>query len=267
MNEIENNEVLQGNLPQKEENPVEIKVFKDDSIGSLRTAYDQFGRPVICLKDACTILGLKNPSDAKKRLKPEGVVRIAKVENSKFNSFLYITEGNLYRLIFQSRKEEAIQFTDWVSDVVLPSIRKYGRYDVRTITGSPEAALSFLESYNELKIRNNILESINDESIEAREYFRQATDSGVLRNLKDVPAILKIKGINKQTLFSLLRSNGVLDESNTPTQEYIDKGWFRVDTHTYINKNAAKVTHVIPMVYKTGINGIRSLIEKWRGKK
>ncbi|MBR0295605.1 MAG: phage antirepressor KilAC domain-containing protein [Bacilli bacterium] len=267
MNNVENNEVLEGNSPQNEENPIEIKTFTSDSFGSLRTTFDQYGRPVICLKDACNILGLKNPSDQRKRLRAEGVIRIAKVENGKFNNYLYITEGNLYRLIFQSRKEEAVQFTDWVTEVVLPSIRKFGRYDVRQITSNPEVALSFLDSYNELRVRNNILESINEESIETREYFRQATDSGVLRNLKDVPAILKIKGINKQSLFSLLRSNGVLDETNNPTQEYIDKGWFRVDTHSYINKNATTVTHVIPMVYKTGINGIRRLIEKWAGKK
>ena len=180
---------------------------------------------------------------------------------------LYITEGNLYRLIFQSRKEEAIQFTDWVTEIVIPSIRKYGRYDVKTITGSKEAAINFLESYHELKVRNNILEVVNEETAEARKYVKEATDSGVLRHLFDVPAILKIKGINKQTLFSFLRSHDVLNEENLPTQEYIDKGWFRVDTHTYINKKAVKVTHITPMVYQTGIKGIRELLTKWAGKK
>ncbi|MBQ6920274.1 MAG: phage antirepressor KilAC domain-containing protein [Bacilli bacterium] len=264
MEKEENNEVLAENLPEK---PIEITTFTSESFGSLRTTYDEFGRPVICLKDACNILGIKNPSDAKKRLKPDGVVRISKVENSKFNNYLYITEGNLYRLIFQSRKEEAIQFTDWVTEIVIPSIRKYGRYDVKTITGSKEAAINFLESYHELKVRNNILEVVNEVTAEARKYVKEATDSGVLRHLFDVPAILKIKGINKQTLFSFLRSHDVLNEENLPTQEYIDKGWFRVDTHTYINKKAVKVTHITPMVYQTGIKGIRELLTKWAGKK
>ncbi|MCQ9426687.1 BRO family protein [Pseudomonas sp. LJDD11] len=40
-----------------------------------------------------------------------------------------IDEGNLYRLIIKSRKEEAQRFEVWVCDEVLPSIRKHGRYE------------------------------------------------------------------------------------------------------------------------------------------
>ena len=246
---------------------IEVKTFTSDSLGSLRTAYDQYGRPVVCLKDACAILGIVNPSDAKRRLKQDGVVRLVKTDGTKFNNYLYITEGNLYRLIFQSRKEEALAFTDWVTDVVIPSIRKYGRYDVRSITSSPEVALNFLDSFNELKIQNDILRNINDENEEIRKHTRDMLESGVLSYLYDAPAKLKIKGINKQTLFAILRTKGVLDENNVPVQEYIDKEWFRVDTHSYMNKNAVTVTHIVPMVYKTGINGIRKILNDMAGKK
>lgn len=256
-------------VPSKEEDSlkIEVKTFTSDTLGSLRTAYDQYGRPVVCLKDACTILGIVNPSDAKLRLKPDGIVHLVKSDGKKYNNFLYITEGNLYRLIFQSRKEEAVAFTDWVTDVVIPSIRKYGRYDVRSITSSPEAALNFLDSYNDLKIQNDILTSINEESEEIRRHTREVLESGVLSYLYDVPAKLKMKGINKQTMFSILRTKGVLNEQNLPNQEYIDKGWFRVDTHTFMNKNAVTVTHIVPMIYKTGITGIRKIIDDYAGKK
>ena len=125
MKNIENDEVLQGNSLEKEEQTslkIEIKTFISDSLGSLRTAYDNYGRPVICLKDACSILDIKNPSDAKGRLKASGVVRLTQTDGKKFHNYLYITEDNLYRLIFQSRKEEAVLFMDWVTEVVLPSI-------------------------------------------------------------------------------------------------------------------------------------------------
>lgn len=265
-----NNGVTQDNNLEKDattSNPIEVKTFNSDLFGSLRTAYDQFGRPVVCLKDACTILDIKNPSDAKTRLKADGIVRLAKTDGSKFHNYLYITEGNLYRLIFQSRKQEADQFMDWVTEIVLPSIRKYGRYDVRQITGSPEAAIAFLDSYNELRIRNNVLESINEETIEAREYVKRMTDSGVLTDLFDVPAKLHIKGINKVTLLSLLRNNNILNENNLPYQEYIDNGWFRPIASTYPDKKAGQVTHHRVFCYKVAINGMRRLIEKWAGKK
>ena len=270
MKNIENDEVLHGNSLQKEEQTslkIEIKTFISDSLGSLRTAYDNYGRPVICLKDACAILDIKNPSDAKGRLKASGVVRLTQTDGKKFHNYLYITEDNLYRLIFQSRKEEAVLFMDWVTEVVLPSIRKYGRFDVQLINGSPEAALSFLDSYNEIKVRNNILESINSETEEAREYVKRMTDSGVLIDLFDAPNKLKIKGINKVSLLAILRDNQVLNDDNLPNQEFIDRGWFRVIDCTYSDKKAGQVTHKRVFCYKVAINGMRKLIEKMAGKK
>ncbi|HQB65502.1 MAG TPA: hypothetical protein PK616_06405, partial [Fibrobacteraceae bacterium] len=59
MKNTENDEVLQGNSPNNETTTslkIEIKTFISDSLGSLRTAYDNHGRPVVCLKDACSIL-------------------------------------------------------------------------------------------------------------------------------------------------------------------------------------------------------------------
>ena len=140
-----------------------VSLFENDTLGSLRTTIDDYGRPVFCLKDACTILDIKNPSDAKKRLKSSGVIRITKLDsNGKFNNYLYVTESNLYKLIFQSRKEVAQQFVDWVTEVILPQIRKYGRYDLKSITESNETAMAFLDSYNEFQTHITILK-INEQ--------------------------------------------------------------------------------------------------------
>ena len=40
----------------------------------------------------------------------------------------YISEGDLYLLIFNSRLPIGRQFRDWICDDVLPTIRKYGFY-------------------------------------------------------------------------------------------------------------------------------------------
>ncbi len=42
----------------------------------------------------------------------------------------FLTESGVYKLIFKSRKPEAEKFQDWVTDVVLPSIRKTGSYSI-----------------------------------------------------------------------------------------------------------------------------------------
>ena len=245
-----------------------VSLFENDTLGSLRTTIDDYGRPVFCLKDACTILDIKNPSDAKKRLKSSGVIRITKLDsNGKFNNYLYVTESNLYKLIFQSRKEEAQQFVDWVTEVILPQIRKYGRYDLKSITESNETAMAFLDSYNEFQTRIAILERNEQETKEARTYVKRALDSNVLKDLYDVPAILNIPGIGITEVLKVLRGNSVIDESNMPYQEYVDKGWFRVDTHSYVDKTAGTVIHKRVFCYKVAINQIRKMLDKMAGGK
>ena len=245
-----------------------VSLFENDTLGSLRTTIDDYGRPVFCLKDACTILDIKNPSDAKKRLKSSGVIRITKLDsNGKFNNYLYVTESNLYKLIFQSSKEEAQQFVDWVTEVILPQIRKYGRYDLKSITESNETAMAFLDSYNEFQTRIAILERNEQETKEARTYVKRALDSNVLKDLYDVPAILNIPGIGITEVLKVLRDNSVIDESNMPYQEYVDKGWFRVDTHSYVDKTAGTVIHKRVFCYKVAINQIRKMLDKMAGGK
>ena len=41
----------------------------------------------------------------------------------------FLTESGVYKLMFKSRKPEAEKFQDWVTDEVLPTIRKTGKYE------------------------------------------------------------------------------------------------------------------------------------------
>ncbi len=132
---------------------------------------------------------------------------------------------------------------------------------------SEDTALSFLESYNDLRLKLCVLEKINKETEEVRAYVKRALDSGVLKDLMDVPEILCFKGIGKKELFSILREEEILDSNNLPYQAYIDKGWFRVDTHSYIDKTARLTTHKRCFVYQLGIKEIRKLLERRIGKK
>ena len=62
------------------------------------------------------------------------MVTINTPTNSGVQGMLYVTEGNLYRTIFQSHKPETDRFTDWVTEEVLSSIRKTGRYENKPMT-------------------------------------------------------------------------------------------------------------------------------------
>ncbi|MDC0801412.1 BRO family protein [Clostridium paraputrificum] len=61
------------------------------------------------------------------KLKNSDVVNsnIRKLNNAGEN---FLTESGVYKLIFKSKKKEAERFQDWVTDEVLPHIRKTGSY-------------------------------------------------------------------------------------------------------------------------------------------
>lgn len=50
------------------------------------------------------------------------------VKINKHPHSIYINEGGLYSLILSSKMEQAIKFKKWITNDVLPSIRKYGYY-------------------------------------------------------------------------------------------------------------------------------------------
>ncbi len=106
----------------------DIEIFNKEEFGRVRTTI--IGNdPMFCLADVCKILEIKNVSDCKKRLKTNGVGS-AEVTDSlgRKQNAIFINESNLYKVIFQSRKESAERFTDWVTSEILPSIRKTGGY-------------------------------------------------------------------------------------------------------------------------------------------
>ena len=83
-----------------------------------------------CVTDVCRVLGYANSRDAmSKHCREKGVAKRDTLTSKGKQALTFIDEGNLYRLIIKSRKEEALRFEAWVCDEVLPSIRKTGRYE------------------------------------------------------------------------------------------------------------------------------------------
>ena len=84
---------------------------------------------MFCLADVCKALEITHITDVKNRLKQDGVGTAEVIDNiGRKQNATFINESNLYKTIFQSRKESAERFTEWVTSEVLPSIRKTGSY-------------------------------------------------------------------------------------------------------------------------------------------
>lgn len=111
----------------------ELMVFRNPEFGELRTV-ERNGETWFCLADICRPPGLMT-KDVRERLKEDRVVTIPHTDRmGRPKNMVFVNEGNLYRAIFQSRKPEAERFTDWVTEEVLPSIRKTGGYTAKPMT-------------------------------------------------------------------------------------------------------------------------------------
>ena len=87
-------------------------------------------QPWFCAADVCAVLGYANSRKAVADSCREAGVTASDISSGgQKRRVTFISEGNLYRLIIKSRKDEAQRFESWVCDEVLPAIRKHGRYE------------------------------------------------------------------------------------------------------------------------------------------
>ena len=87
--------------------------------------------PFFCLKDVAEILEIKDTKAKNFNLKADGVENFPLIDSmGRKQEATFINEPNLYRVIFRSRKAEAVKFQDWIFEEVIPQIRKTGGYQV-----------------------------------------------------------------------------------------------------------------------------------------
>ena len=234
----------------------EIKIFENAQFGQIRTAVTENGEPLFCLADLCKILGLGNPSQVKTTLRKEGVitneVSTPIVSNgvntgkTKTMAINFITEPNLYKCIFQSRKEEAEQFQDWVFNEVLPSIRKSGGYMVAKADETPEQLMArALEVAHETLARRdaalkqaetkNYELQCENEQLKPGATFAKAVETSKHSILiGELAKIIRQNGveIGQNRLFEVLREKGYLCKKgemyNHPTQKALDMNLFEI---------------------------------------
>lgn len=157
---------------------------------------------------------------------------IRKLNNAGEN---FLTESGVYKLVFKSRKLNAERFTDWVTDEVLPSIRKHGMYAVDDLINDPDLAIKAFMALKEEKTRNKMLQADN-ERMRPKEIFADAVATSQTSILiGDLAKLLKQNGVEtgQKRFFEWLRENGYLIKRkgadwNMPTQKAMERGLFEV---------------------------------------
>lgn len=109
----------------------EIKIFESAEFGSVRTI-DLNGVIYFVGKDVAEALGYSNSRKAlNDHVDEEDVTkRYPLLTNGGIQEVNLINESGLYALIFGSQLPEAKKFKRWVTNEVLPQIRKTGGYNV-----------------------------------------------------------------------------------------------------------------------------------------
>ena len=211
-----------------------ITIFQNPLFGEVRVAKNENGEPMFCLADLCRILGLDNPRQVKTRLNDNGMIIVdlqqlgengvinndgvisSKLGNTKAT---FISEPNLYKTIFQSRKPEAEAFTDWVASEVLPAIRKTGGYIIAKEEDTPEIimARAYLIATDTIERKNKELaekertNSILKASLEANkpkvEYYNEVLQATNGHTITTIAAGYNMSAV---TLNRLLMLGGVI---------------------------------------------------------
>ena len=107
-----------------------IQIFTSDSFGEIRTC--QVNNQIMFVgKDVATALGYSNTRDAlRKHVDTEDKGTVAIRDTAYETRVTVINESGLYALILSSKLSQAKAFKRWVTNVVLPQIRKTGKYEL-----------------------------------------------------------------------------------------------------------------------------------------
>lgn len=196
--------------------------------------------PYFSNADVCKILDINNPSQALKRLKQDGVITNEVIDGlGRKQDMKFVSESNLYKLIFQSKKKEAEAFTDWVTSEVLPAIRKHGLYAIDDLLENPDMAIAALQKLKEERqLRLKAQEEVAQKNQIIQELQPKASYYDLVlqnKSLVAISVIAKDYGMSAKKMNKILHELKIQfkqGETWLLYQKYAGKGYTQSKTHT-----------------------------------
>ncbi|MDU7718816.1 MAG: phage antirepressor KilAC domain-containing protein [Cutibacterium avidum] len=241
----------------------DIQRFAHDQFGTIRTVTDEQGRTLFCGRDIATALGYENPAKAVRdhARQDGGPIRYPIVDSlGRTQEAIFISEGDLYRLIASSKLPAAQAFESWIFDEVLPSIRKHGGYltdqKIEDILDNPDTIIELATKLKSERAKRAALEKQAAIDTPKARFADAVSASHTSILIGDLAKLLRQNGykIGQNRLFEMLRRDGYLCSAkggmwNMPTQKAMDLNLFEVketaivhsDGHVSISKTT-KVT-------------------------
>lgn len=226
-----------------------IKIFENPKFGSVRTV-EVNGEPYFVGKDVAGILGYQNGSrDINRHVEEEDRTKMMVFDGNQQKETTIINESGLYSLILSSKLPKAKEFKRWVTNEVLPSIRKHGAYMTdetlhRAIT-EPDFLIQLATELKEEQEKRRQLE-VDAAANRPKVLFAEAVETAQTSILiGDLAKLIKQNGVDigQKRLFEFLRQKGFLIKSglskNMPTQKAMEQGLFEVKERTISNPDGS----------------------------
>lgn len=174
----------------------ELQIFNNPEFGTIRTLTID-DKTLFCANDVAKALGYARPADAISA-HCKGSVKHRVLTNGGPQLMTFIPESDLYRLTFKSKLPAAEKFTDWVTEQVLPSIRKNGGYIAgqEEMTPSEIMAKAVLLAQKTIADRDARIAALTEENavlVPKGEYFDELVDVNSLMNFTDTAKALGVK--------------------------------------------------------------------------
>ena len=230
---------------------MELQIYKNAEFGSVRTTTIG-GQPYFVGKDVTDILGYQNGSrDINRHVDEEDRQKAMFFDGTQDKETIIINESGLYSLILSSKMPNAKRFKRWVTNEVLPAIRKHGIYATDDLIANPDLAIAAFTALKEERERNKTLTAaVAVQQQQIAEMKPKATYYDVVLKCKDavnISVIAKDYGWSGIRMNEYLHDKGIqFKQSDTWLlyQKHADKGYTRTNTHVYEDSNGFEHTKV-----------------------
>lgn len=178
---------------------MKIFTYNDKQIRTV----EKDGDPWWVLKDVCDVLEISKYRDTADRLDIDERETIRVDTPGGKQEMICVNESGLYNVILRSDKPQAKPFRKWVTNEVLPSIRKHGAYmapeTLEATILNPDYIIKLATALKSEQDKRKSLEAANssltvDNQImkPKADYFDELVDRNLLTNLRETAKQLEI---------------------------------------------------------------------------
>lgn len=246
----------------------ELQIFQNNVFGQVRVV-EQNGEPWFVAKDVCNCLEINNSRQALSRLDDDEKNSVILNDGTPGNpEKSIVNEYGLYSLVLSSRKPEAKEFKRWITHEVIPSIRKYGSFNMAIPRTLPDALNAYANEIEAHQRTQALLEAQRPKVLFADSVAASHT-SILIGELAKLLHQNGVKDMGQKRLFAWMREHGYLisrkaNDYNMPTQRAMELGLFQIKETTVTHSDGHISVSKTPKV--TG-KGQQYFIEKFLGRR